>query len=166
MQFPDPKAARVCGGGTLDYNSTAFQIKLKPHDTVHKIYKTCSPVTDLLWPYRIKQKKKIYMENTATFDPKSPQTGSWKQISQLWSHGVTKENEVQPAFPVIACHHFWMPLSELFSSMVKNTEISLGMDGRPGGGLKVKKKMWLLPHPPPPGYIAQVTRPVTWTPIF
>ena len=27
------------------------------HMIVHKIYKTCSPVTDLLWPYRIKPKK-------------------------------------------------------------------------------------------------------------
>lgn len=137
----------VCGGGTLDYKSTAFQIKLKPHDTVHKIYKTCSPVTDLLWPYRIKQKKKIYMESTATFDPKSPQTGSCKQISQLWSHEVTKETGAQPAFPVIAGHRFWASLSELFSSMAKYTEISLGIDRRPGGGLTVKK-MWLLQPPP------------------
>lgn len=53
-----------------------------------------------------KAKKKIYMESTATFDPKSPQTGSCKQISQLWSHEVTKETGAQPAFPVIAGHRF------------------------------------------------------------
>ena len=63
-----------------------------------------------------KAKKKIhlYTENTATFDPNSPQTGSENQIG---SCGLTKlwRRPGQMAFPVIACHHFSMPLSELFS---------------------------------------------------
>lgn len=57
MQSQTTKLHVWGGGRDLDCKSTAFQIKLKPHDTVHKIYKTCSPVTDLLWPYRIKKKK-------------------------------------------------------------------------------------------------------------
>ena len=87
--IPDPKAAHVrVKKKNLDCKSTAFQIKLKPHDSVHKIYKICSPVTDLLWPYRIK-KKNLYMENTATSDPSSPQTGSLKPVSQLGPHLAT-----------------------------------------------------------------------------
>lgn len=58
--IPDPKAAHVRVKKNLDCKSTASQIKLKPHDSVHKIYKICSPVTDLLWPYRIKKKISIW----------------------------------------------------------------------------------------------------------
>lgn len=66
-----------------------------------------------------------------------------------------KETGVQPAFPVIACHRFRVPLSELFSLMAQNTEISLGIDGRPGGGLAVKKcDTYLLPLQI---YLVQVT---------
>lgn len=44
--IPDPKLH--ASGENLDYKSIASKIKLKPYDTVHKIYKTCSPVTGLL----------------------------------------------------------------------------------------------------------------------
>lgn len=101
-----PLKLHVCVGGgeeTLDYKSTAFQIKLKPHDTVHKIYKTCSPVTDLLWLYGIKQKKreKIYMENTATFDPKGPPN---RKLKTNQAAVVSRSYEGDRGATSISCH--------------------------------------------------------------
>lgn len=46
------------------------------------------------------KEKNLYMENTATFDPSSPQTGSLKPISQLGPHLVMKETRVTS----ISCH--------------------------------------------------------------
>lgn len=138
----------VCVGGTLDYKSTAFQIKLKPHDTVHKIYKTCSPVTDLLWPYRIKQKKKKSIwKALLLLTQRAPKQ---EAVSKSASCGLTKSRRrmgAQPAFPVIAGHRFWASLSELLSSIAKNMEISLGIDRRRGGGLTVEKNVTFTAPP-------------------